>query len=123
MVLAQEGLVSRPMTASSRKVLIVLVTTPNRREAVRIANAAVNKKLAACGNVITSVTSIFRWKGQVQNSREVLLMMKTSTRRYSALGKLVRSMHSYEVPEIIALTIEKGFDPYLEWVHQETATD
>jgi periplasmic divalent cation tolerance protein len=90
---------------------------------MRIAKAAVNKKLAACGNVVTVVTSIFRWKGQVQNSREALLIMKTSARRYSALGKLVRSMHSYEVPEFIALTIERGSDPYLEWVRKETTTD
>jgi periplasmic divalent cation tolerance protein len=123
MVLAQEGLVFPPMRASSRKVLVVLVTTPNRREALRIATAAVRKKLAACGNVVTSVTSIFRWKGRVQNSREGLLIMKTSARRYPALARLVQSMHSYEVPEIIALSIEKGLDPYLEWVHKETATD
>jgi periplasmic divalent cation tolerance protein len=123
MVLAQKRLVPRPVRASSRKVLVVFVTTQNRRDAVRIARAVVNKKLAACGNVVTSVTSIFRWKGQVQNSREALLIMKTSPRRYSALARLVRSMHSYEVPEIIALTVEMGFDPYLEWVHRETATD
>jgi periplasmic divalent cation tolerance protein len=125
MVLAQsqKRLVPRPMRASSRKMLVVFVTTQNRRDAVRIAKAVVSKKLAACGNVVTSVTSIFRWKGQVQNSREALLIMKTTARRYSALARLVRSMHSYEVPEIIALTVEKGFGPYLEWVHRETATD
>jgi periplasmic divalent cation tolerance protein len=98
------------------------VTTPNRREAIRIAKTAVDKKLAACGNVVASVTSIFRWKEQVQNSREALLIMKTSARRYPALAKLVRSMHPYEVPEIIALPIEKGLDQYLEWVLKETAT-
>lgn len=123
MGLAQEGMGPRSMRTSSRRVLVVLVTTPNRREALRIAKAAVGKKLAACGNVITSVTSIFRWKGRVQNSREGLLIMKTSVRRYSALARLVRSMHSYDVPEIIAMPVEKGFDPYLEWVHKETATD
>jgi periplasmic divalent cation tolerance protein len=110
------------MKASFGKVLIVLVTTPNRREAIRIAKTAVDKKLAACGNVVTSVTSIFRWKGQMQNSREALLIMKTSARRYTALAKLVRSMHSYEVPEIIAFPIEKGLHQYLEWVQKETAT-
>ena len=110
------------MRVSSRRVLVVLITTSNRREAGRIAEAVVGKKLAACANVVASVTSIFRWKGRVQKSREVLLIVKTSARRYPALARLVRSMHSYEVPEIIALTVEQGLRPYLEWVHKETAT-
>ena len=100
--------------------LVVLVTTSNRREALRIGRAVVEKKLAACGNIIPSVSSIFRWKGKIEKSREALLIMKTSARRYAALERLVRSMHSYEVPEIIALTVEKGLHPYLEWVHKET---
>ena len=111
------------MKPSPRKVVIVLVTTSSRREALLIADAVVRKKLAACGNLIPSVTSIFRWKGRIQRSRESLLLMKTSARRYPALERLVRSMHSYEVPEIIALTLEKGLHPYLEWVHRETAID
>jgi periplasmic divalent cation tolerance protein len=109
-------------TSSRRRVLLVLVTTSNRREALRIADAVVKKKLGACGNVVMPVTSIFRWKGHVQKSREALLIMKTSARRYPALETLVRSMHSYEVPEIIALSIEKGLAPYLAWVCRETAT-
>src|SRR6476620_1243983 len=97
--------------------------TSNRREAGRIAEAAVRSKVAACVNLVPSVTSMFRWKGRVQKSREALLIMKTSAHRYSALARLVLSMHSYEVPEIIALTVEQGIRPYLEWVHKETATD
>lgn len=100
----------------------MLVMTSNRREAGRIAEAAIRSKVAACANLVPSVTSIFRWKGQVQKSREALLIMKTSARRYPALARLVRSMHSYEVPEIIALTVVQGLRPYLEWVHKETAT-
>ena len=111
------------MKTSSRKVVVVLVTTSNRREAVRLSEAVVRKKLAACANLISSVTSIFRWKGQTQKSREALLIMKTTVHRYAALETLIRSMHSYEVPEIIALTVEKGLPPYLEWVRKETATD
>jgi periplasmic divalent cation tolerance protein len=111
------------MRASSRRILVVLVMTSSRREAERIAEAAIKNKVAACSNLVPSVTSIFRWKGQVQKSRETLLIMKTSVHRYPALARLVRSMHSYEVPEIIALTVEQGLRPYLEWVHKETATD
>ena len=101
----------------------MLVTTANRREAMRIAKSVVEKRLAACGNVLPSVTSIFRWKGRVQKSGETLLIMKTTSRRYPALQRLIRSMHSYEVPEIIGLTVERGLHPYVEWVQKETATD
>lgn len=101
----------------------MLVTTANRREAMRIAESVVEKRLAACSNVLPSVTSIFRWKGRVQKSGETLLIMKTTSRRYPALQRLIRSMHSYEVPEIIGLTVERGLHPYVEWVHKETAMD
>ena len=111
------------MKRSSSRVLLVLVTTSSRREAMQIAQAVVRKKLAACGNVIPTVTSIFRWKGKIEKSREALLIIKTSERRYAALQELVRSMHSYEVPEVIALTVEQGLHPYLEWVLNETTTD
>jgi periplasmic divalent cation tolerance protein len=90
---------------------------------MQIAQAVVGKKLAACGNVIPSVTSNFRWKGKIEKSREALLIMKTSQHRYAALQELVRSMHSYEVPEVIVLTVEQGLHPYLAWVLNETATD
>ncbi len=111
------------MKASGRKVLVVLITKSNRREAGRIAEALVKNKLAACATLLTSVTSIFRWKGRVQKSRDALLIVKTSMRRYPALESLVRSMHSYEVPEIVALSVQQGLRPYLEWVQKETATD
>lgn len=111
------------MKVSSGKVLIVFITTSNRREAVRIAEAAVGKQLAACANLVPSITSIFRWKGRVQRSRETLLMLKTSARRYPALEKLVHSMHSYEVPEIIAVPVEHGLRPYLGWIRSETSMD
>jgi periplasmic divalent cation tolerance protein len=115
--------VSRKVKVASGKVLMVFITTSNRREAVRIAEAAVGKRLAACANLVPSVTSIFRWKGRTQRTRETLLVLKTSARRYRALEQLVDSMHSYEVPEIVAVSVEHGLRPYLGWVHSETATD
>ena len=108
---------------TSQRVIVVFVTTANRKQAMRIAEAVVRKRLAACGNVIPSVTSIFRWKRRVQKNGEALLIMKTTLRRYPALERLIRSMHSYEVPEIIGLTVGKGLRPYLEWVQQETTMD
>jgi len=109
------------MRNSDAQILIILVTTPSRREAVRIGQAVVKKKLAACANVVSSVTSIFWWKGRIEKSREALVIMKTTPQRYAALSKTVRSMHPYEVPEIIALKVTKGLPRYIAWVHQETA--
>ena len=111
------------MRALSRGIIVVVVTTANGREATMIGLAAGDKRLAACGNVIPSMTSIFRWKGRVQKNGETLLILKTTQQRYPKLERLIRSMHSYEVPEIIALTVRKGLHPYLAWVRQETAMD
>jgi periplasmic divalent cation tolerance protein len=104
------------MTKSDVQILVILITTPNRREAVRIGQAA-------CANILSPVTSIFRWKGRIEKSQEALLIMKTTSRRYAALAKTIGSMHPYEVPEIIALKVTKGLPRYIAWVHGETAID
>jgi len=108
------------MKKSAGKVLIVLVMASSRKEAIRIAQAVVKEKLAACVNILSPVTSIFRWKGKVQRSRETLLIVKTTERRYPGLERLIRSLHSYEVPEIVALRIDRGLSQYTAWVEQET---
>jgi periplasmic divalent cation tolerance protein len=108
------------MNMSRSKVLIVLVMASSRREAKKIGEAVVKEKLAACVNILSGVSSVFRWQGKLQRSREALLMVKTTERRYAALEGLIRSMHSYEVPEIIALKINKGLSQYTAWVERET---
>ena len=108
------------MKRSVRKVLIVLVTASGQKEAETIGQAVVKEKLAACVNILSSVTSIFRWQGKVQKSREALLILKTTERRYRALERLIRAKHSYDVPEIIALKLERGLSQYTAWVEQET---
>ncbi len=116
-------MVGHLMRKSAGKVLIVLVTASSRREAAKIGRAVVKKKVAACVNIIPSLISIFRWQGKVQSSSEVLLVVKTSGRRYAALERLIRSMHSYELPEIIALNVERGLSQYIAWVEQETTSN
>lgn len=111
------------MRNTDAQILVILITTPSRREAVRIGQAVVKKKLAACANVLSPVTSIFRWKGRIEKSREALLILKTTGPRYAALAKTIGSMHPYEVPEIIALKVTKGLPRYIAWVHRETASD
>jgi periplasmic divalent cation tolerance protein len=99
--------------------IVVLVTCASPKEAVRIARALVECKLAACGNIpATPVRSIYRWKGKVESAKETLLILKTSRRRFAALEREVRRLHSYDVPEIIALPIAAGSRPYLAWISE-----
>jgi periplasmic divalent cation tolerance protein len=96
---------------------IVLVTCGSILEARRVANRVVKKRLAACVSIILSpVQSIYRWKGKVASAREVLILIKTNQKRLAELEKAVRHLHSYEVPEFIALPISSGSREYLAWV-------
>ncbi|XP_077180586.1 protein CutA [Paroedura picta] len=94
------------------------VTCPSPQVAREIARAVVEKRLAACVNVVPGITSIYQWKGQIEEDAEVLLMMKTRSSRISALAEFVRSMHPYEVAEVIAVPIQQGNPPYLQWVKE-----
>lgn len=97
--------------------LVVLVTCASAREAKKIARSLVEERLAACGNIVeTPVRSIYRWKGKVETAREWLLMLKTSRRRFATLQAAVKRLHSYDVPEIIALPIVAGSPEYLKWI-------
>ena len=99
--------------------IVVLVTCASRAQARKIARALVARKLAACVNVLSGrLDSVYRWKGKVESAREILLLIKTSRRLFPALEKEVRRLHSYEVPEIIALTISAGSRAYLNWISQ-----
>ena len=105
---------------SAEQVLVILVTTENQEEAVRIGEEMVNAKLAACANIIAGIQSIYRWKGKVVKAEEVLLILKSTKSRYRALEKAVRAVHTYETPEIIALPVKEGLDQYIGWVKSET---
>jgi periplasmic divalent cation tolerance protein len=104
------------------KKIVVLVTARDGREAQRIARAVVGEGLAACVNVTESrVHSVYRWKGKVETAREVLLLVKTTRRAFPALARRIRALHSYEVPEIIALAIVAGSRDYLAWLENSVA--
>jgi periplasmic divalent cation tolerance protein len=99
--------------------VVVLVTCGSAKEARRIARALVEKRLAACGNILEApVRSIYRWKGKVETAKEYLLLIKTSRRRSAALQDVVKRLHSYDVPEIIALPIAEGSPEYLTWISE-----
>ena len=95
---------------------IVLVTCPSVAEARRIGRSAVEKKLAACANIVTGVESIYRWKEKVERAREVLVVMKTTAARLAGLEREVKGMHSYEVPEFVVVPIVAGSRKYLKWI-------
>jgi periplasmic divalent cation tolerance protein len=101
--------------------LVVLVTTPTPEHAAEIARALVDERLAACGNVVPGLRSIYRWEGKVQEDAEALLVLKTTRARFDALRARVLALHPYELPEVIALPIEEGSAPYLAWIAAETA--
>ena len=98
--------------------LVVLITTPTRDEAVHLARTLVEERLAACVNVVPTIHSLFYWEGKLQEEDESLLLVKTERHRYTALEARVRELHSYTVPEILALPVERGSPAYVHWVHQ-----
>jgi|SRR5580704_14565412 periplasmic divalent cation tolerance protein len=97
--------------------IIVLVSCGSRAEARQIARALVERRLAACVSQIGfPVTSTYRWEGRVESAKEFLLLIKTSKKRFGALRAALRKLHSYKVPEIIALPIAAGSRAYLDWI-------
>lgn len=99
--------------------LIVLITAGSHDEAGRIARILVTKMLAACVNVIPSVTSVYRWEGEIRSDQECLLVVKSQRDVLAELVECVQGLHSYDVPEIIALPLVGGSDAYLRWLDQE----
>ena len=97
--------------------LLVLTTTPNSEEAERLARSIVDEKLAACVQILPQMTSVYFWEGAVQTESEHLLLIKTLEEKFDALSEFIRTHHSYEVPEIVAIEAEKVSESYLKWLH------
>ena len=97
---------------------IVLVTLPSVEKAAELARTLVEERLAACGNILPGVRSIYSWEGRVQDEQEVLLILKTASSSFDALRQRVASLHPYSCPEVISLEITEGHAPYLEWIRQ-----
>jgi periplasmic divalent cation tolerance protein len=100
--------------------LLVLTNVPERAAAERLADMLVEQRLAACVNILAPCRSVYRWKGAVQHDEEHPMLMKTTLERYPALEQALRAAHPYELPEIIAVPVERGLPAYLEWVAAET---
>jgi periplasmic divalent cation tolerance protein len=100
--------------------VVVLVTVGSREEAERIAEALVTERLAACVNVAGPITSIYHWQGRVERGQELLLIIKTRAALWDQLEARVKSLHSYQNPEVIAVPISAGAAAYLGWLRSET---
>lgn len=109
------------MGAEASQVVVVMVTTANQDEAVKIADQVVQSRLAACASIIPTVRSTYWWEGKLMTDQESLLLIKTTTDKFNSLEEIIRKVHSYKVPEIIAIPVNQGFQPYLEWVRRETS--
>lgn len=103
------------------EVVLVITNLPDRAAAVKLAQALVDRRLAACVNVLAECTSVYRWKGAVESATEVPVLIKTRAARYAEVEAAIRSLHPYELPEIVAVPVRHGFDEYLQWVADETA--
>jgi periplasmic divalent cation tolerance protein len=96
--------------------IVVLMTTGSKHEAEEIVQHLLSDKLIACGNIVGPVTSFFRWSGKIERVEEFLVLMKTRKALFLRLTEVVKTMHSYEVPEIIAVPVVEGSKDYLDWM-------
>ena len=99
--------------------IVSFTTCESREDALRIATALVEKKCAACVNILPGVISVYRWKGNIEQAGEWLLMIKTTAEQFENLKEAVREVHPYEVPELIGLNIVDGAPSYLEWIEAQ----
>lgn len=100
--------------------IMVYITAPDLDVARRIAQALVEERLVACANILPGMESFYRWRGTVQNEREVVLVAKTRLALFDALMARVVALHPYEVPCIVSLPVKQGYEPFLRWIDTET---
>jgi periplasmic divalent cation tolerance protein len=102
-------------------VRVVLTTAASLGEARKLAHELVERKLAACVNIVPHIESVYRWEGKIQSDQEFLLVIKTSEARFPAVREAIKELHSYDLPECIMLSVESGSDDYLRWIIDNTA--
>lgn len=103
--------------------IVVLVTVGSEQEAETIATTLLEERLAACVNVTSPIRSLYRWEGRIADDREWQMVIKTQARLFEALAARVRALHSYDVPEIIALPVLAGTTDYVDWIQNETKSE
>jgi periplasmic divalent cation tolerance protein len=104
---------------SAEQLLVVLTNLPSRDAGLALARALVERRLAACVNVLAEAASVYRWQGAIETAAEVPLLIKVSASRYAELERAIREMHPYALPEIVALPVSAGLPEYLRWAAGE----
>ena len=100
--------------------IVVFITTASGEEATRLADMMVGAHLAACVQILPEMESVYRWQGNIERASEILILAKTTKAKFAELEREVRALHSYDTPEIIAVPVVAGSDPYLEWLRRAT---
>jgi len=104
------------MCAQVAAAILVLITAANESEAKRLAAALIDDRLASCVQILPKIESVYRWEGEIQRETEILLLIKTTANKFDELEVAVRRLHSYEVPEILAVPVAKISEPYFKWL-------
>ncbi|ACR02497.1 divalent-cation tolerance protein CutA [Thauera aminoaromatica] len=113
-----------PASSATRpRALLVFTNLPDAASAEALANALIDRQLAACVNMLAPCTSVYRWQGATETATEVPLLIKTTPARYAALEAAIRAHHPYELPEIVAVPVTQGLPGYLDWVAAGTRDD
>ena len=99
---------------------VILATVSSEEQAAAISRALVGERLAACVNIVGPIRSIYRWRGKVEDDREYLLLIKTRATHYVKVERRVRELHTYDVPEVLALSADRGSPPYVKWLLEST---
>jgi len=100
--------------------LLVFTTLPSADKAAELAKVLVEERLAACANLLPAIRSIYRWQGKLQDENEVVVLLKTRAEHLERLKLRILELHPYEVPEVLAVPVEAGYQPYLDWLAGET---
>jgi periplasmic divalent cation tolerance protein len=108
-------------TIHAMEPILVFTNLPDRAAAMSLAQKLVDERLAACVNVLAGCTSVYRWEGRNESASEVPVLIKTLAKHYAQLEQLIRAVHPYELPEIIAVPIISGLPAYLKWIAEETS--
>jgi len=109
------------MTTEQKDIVVILVATSGLDEAKRIATAILTARYAACVTILPSVHSMYWWEGKIAQEEEAMLVIKTTANQYGPIEKAIKELHSYKVPEILALPVKYGLPQYLEWVMREVS--
>lgn len=111
------------MTAAPDPPIAVFITAPNDQEASRLAELLIDRKLAACVQILPPMESVYRWQGKVERQAEILLIAKTVVSKFAELEREVRAVHSYDTPEVVAVPFAAGSEKYLQWLSDSVRAD